>query len=538
MNNNIGMRKKSVFLTLLLAALLIMCAKRSRPTGGEKDEEPPILIKADPGQETTNFKSDEITLTFDEYIKLKDLNKQLIVSPPLKNKPLITPVGTASKKLKISILDTLKENTTYVFNFGQSVVDNNEENIYPNFKYVFSTGNVIDSLQLSGKVKDAFQKEPKDYITVMLYPFDAQFSDSTVYKQRPTYVANTLDSIAWEITNIKAGKYKLIAVKDRANNFVFNPITDQIGFVNEPIELPTDRSFTLNMFKEVPEFTVTRPFEVAKNHVQIGYMGNADGVEITALDQPDDFKSYINAEQDKDTLNFFYTNADTDSLRLKISKDRFTDTVTVKLRKKEMDTLRFSSNISRFLNLNDTLKIIGNTPLTTVDTSKIELMDKDSLPIPFVAGISNDLKSVKIGFDQKFDQNYSLTVLPKAITNFRAEVNDTLRYKFSTKSPEDFGTLSVNFRGIKTYPIIIQLIDDKDAVVTQQIGNEEITHKFKYIDPGKYWLRIIFDENNNGQWDTGNYLQQRQPERVQYIEISKPIKANWEIAETYILSRG
>lgn len=202
-----------------------------------------------------------------------------------------------------------------------------------------------------------------------------------------------------------------------------------------------------------------------------------------------------------------------------------------------MDSLRFSSNVSRYINLNDTLKIIGNTPLTEIDTSKINLMDKDSLPMAFKAGLSKDRKSVKIDFDKKFNQNYILTLLPKAITNFREEANDTLQYKFSTKSPEDFGTLTVNIRGVKKYPIIIQLLNDKDKITAQQTGKEEVTHKFKYIDPGKYQLRIIFDENNNGQWDSGDYLRQRQPERVLYIEVSEPVKANWEIAETYILGR-
>ncbi|PID69832.1 MAG: hypothetical protein CR985_03695 [Flavobacteriales bacterium] len=530
-------QKKVIFSTLFLSILLITCAKRSQPTGGEKDEQPPVLLKAIPAEETTNFKADEITLTFDEFIKLKDLNKQLIISPPLKNKPLITPVGTASKKLQISILDTLKENTTYVFNFGQSVMDNNEENIYPNFKYVFSTGDIIDSLKINGKVKDAFKKEPEEYITVMLYPYDEQFTDSTIYKQQPTYVANTLDSIAWEITNIKAGKYKLIAIKDKANNFIFKPLSDQIGFIKEPVELPASQSFTLNMFKEEAMFTVIRPFEVAKNHIQIGYLGNSDNVEITALNQPDDFKSYISKEQDKDTLNYFYTGAISDSLQLKISKAQITDTVMVKLRKKELDSLKFSSSVSRFLTPNDTLKIIGNTPLTNIDTSGIKLMDKDTLPVKFKATISKDNRWISIDFDKKYNQNYKLTVMPNAITNFMQEANDTLQYKFSVKSPEDYGKLSVNFKGVKKYPIIIQLLNEKDKITTQQTGREEVTHKFIFIEPGKYWLRIIFDENNNGKWDTGSYLHQRQPEKVQYIKISKPIKANWEISETYILSR-
>ena len=136
-----------LFVFFLLALFLTDCAKRGRPTGGEKDEDAPLLEKSSPENYSTNFNGKEIKLVFDEYVKLKDLNSQLIVSPPLKNNPLITPVGTASKTITIKLLDTLKENTTYSFNFGQSVTDNNEGNVFNNFKFVFSTGPIIDSLK-------------------------------------------------------------------------------------------------------------------------------------------------------------------------------------------------------------------------------------------------------------------------------------------------------------------------------------------------------------------------------------------------------
>nr|MBP9602088.1 Ig-like domain-containing protein [Lutibacter sp.] len=137
---------------IVLYASFFGCARRGTPTGGPKDSIPPVLVEASPALNTINFKSDKIKLVFDEYIKINELNKNLIISPPQKNEPIIFPAGTASKFISIKILDTLDANTTYAFNFGNSIVDNNEGNKFQNFKYVFSTGTYIDSLSLAGEI--------------------------------------------------------------------------------------------------------------------------------------------------------------------------------------------------------------------------------------------------------------------------------------------------------------------------------------------------------------------------------------------------
>ena len=140
--------KKLICLVAILSLIIVSCAKRGTPSGGPLDKTAPILLKASPENYSINFSGNEIRLNFDEYVKLKDVNKQLIISPPLKTIPTIVPQSGASKFIKIKILDTLQPNTTYSFNFGNSIVDNNEENPFPFFKYVFSTGSEIDSLQV------------------------------------------------------------------------------------------------------------------------------------------------------------------------------------------------------------------------------------------------------------------------------------------------------------------------------------------------------------------------------------------------------
>ena len=142
------MKNKHLILITLFTFIISSCARKGRPEGGPKDETAPIMVTANPPYETIHFKEDNIRIYFDEYIVLKDLQKQLVVSPPMKNPPLITPQGTPSKYINIKILDTLQPNTTYTFNFGNAVQDNNENNKLESFKYVFSTGSYIDSLKI------------------------------------------------------------------------------------------------------------------------------------------------------------------------------------------------------------------------------------------------------------------------------------------------------------------------------------------------------------------------------------------------------
>ena len=188
-------KKLSNFIFIItISVLLINCANRGTPQGGEKDKEPPKILKSVPANYSTNFKGKEIKIYFDEYVKLKNLQKQLIISPPMKTQPEILPLGSARKNITIKIFDTLQPNMTYAFNFGQSVVDNNEENPFPFYRYVFSTGDYIDSLTVKGEIFDAEKRKPEEFVSVMLYEIDSTYTDSIIYKESPKYVTNTLDS--------------------------------------------------------------------------------------------------------------------------------------------------------------------------------------------------------------------------------------------------------------------------------------------------------------------------------------------------------
>ena len=169
---------KSIFKFLFFVFMLVMisCAKRGSITGGDKDTIAPVLKASFPKNFSTNFNGKEIKLIFDEYVKLKNINKQLIISPPMKNQPEILPQA-ASKILTIKLKDTLQPNTTYSFNFGQCIEDNNEGNPYQQFKYVFSTGAYIDSLKINVKVKDALEKKVDNFVSVMLYEINEKLKN-------------------------------------------------------------------------------------------------------------------------------------------------------------------------------------------------------------------------------------------------------------------------------------------------------------------------------------------------------------------------
>ena len=233
----------------LIAAALMQCARRGRPTGGPKDVAPPVLLKAEPENMTINFNANTIRLYFDELVKLEDVQEQLIVSPPLKYTPNITPQGGANKFIEITIKDTLLENTTYTLNFGQSIVDNNEGNAYRFLTYVFSTGSYIDSLQVQGAIKDAYNRKADEFVSVMLYEIDTAYTDSTIYRKPPNYITNTLDSaVIFTLPNLKEGKYAMFALKDENKNNMFDQNVDKIGFIADTIAIPTDSTFLLTLF--------------------------------------------------------------------------------------------------------------------------------------------------------------------------------------------------------------------------------------------------------------------------------------------------
>ena len=524
---------KSLFQNLFLLFLVIIvesCANRGTPSGGEKDTEPPQIIKTEPENFSTNFKGNEIRIYFNEYIRIKDLQKQLIISPPMDNQPNITPLGSAAKYIKIKILDTLQPNTTYAFNFGQSIVDNNEDNPYPYYRYVFSTGEYIDSLSVSGQVMDAKERITDKFVSVMLYEIDSTYTDSTIYKKKPKYITNTLDSVTtFKIDNIKAGKYKLIALKEDNSNYTFQQKYDKIGFYEETINVPTDSLFTLKLFNEELEFNVIRPKQEAGQKIAFGYEGDYKDVEINILDTiPDDYQYRITKDPKTDTLYYWYNpKLELDSTLFVVKNKSYIDTLKYKFRDLKRDSLIINSSPSGSINFEQNFKIQANIPLIKINEKNITLIDSDSLNVLYTTSYQEFENTYNFIFDKKESTGYKIQILPEAFEDIFGNTNDTLNYSIRTVKKSDYGNIRVRLINPK-YPLIVQLVDDKGIMVYEKYTTDSSIVDFNNLVPRQYYLRAIFDTNGNKKYDPGNFLNHQQPERVSYAQDIDAVRANFD----------
>lgn len=536
----VPLRKTLYYVSALLFILftLVNCAKRGGgPTGGAMDSIPPAFVKATPPNYTTNFDKDEIRIYFDEYIKLKDYQKQLIISPPLKNS-IISPQGSASKYIKISITDTLVPNTTYVFNFGQSIQDNNENNPFSSFKYVMSTGAYIDSLTVRGSIVDELSDKPDNFVSVMLYAVDSTLSDSIVYKDPPRYVTNTLDSLTtFEIGNIKDGEYMLIAMKDEDANYTFQPKKDKIAFLKEFITIPTDSSYSLKLFKETPTLKISRPKQISNGHVSFGIEGPMDGVKIDLLtEKPDKFEELWTRKPNQDSLHYWYKpKIEIDSLVFEVKGIEYVDTLIMRLRNRKPDSLALSNASGRTIALNKPFELSSSIPLTRLDTNLINVY-KDSTKIDFTVKKDTLLSLLEIDFEREEKSKFQVQLLPGALTDFFDTVNDTLTYNFQTKEKSDYGGIELNLENATKFPYIVRLTNARGDILQSITTEEETSFNFEFLEPGDYLIQLIEDTNGNGIYDTGNYLEKRQPEKVINYGTTIEVRPSWFAVETFKLS--
>ncbi len=533
-----------IFRRLLVAIFTIIiavqCANPGSPSGGPKDELPPVMLSSTPENSSTNFNSDKITMEFDELIKFKDLKKQLVISPPMKYEPIIKPSGTAMDKVKVQILDTLAENTTYTINFGNALQDNNEGNIYNNFRYIFSTGDYIDSLSIKGKISNAFMDSFEKNTMVMLYLIDTAFNDSTIFNSIPTYVTNTIESDTFKIDNAKAGTYLMVAIEEKTRNLKFNPSQDKIAFYPEYITLPDTNKYELKLYKQNSDFSIKRPIHSGKGKVSFTFEGKPEDIKISRLlpIKSDTVMDMLYFSKYNDSASYWYSAREADSIQFLIQSEKFkvNDTVTVTLKKQKKIDASFEPTNRSGLTPNKRLKITSNSPITSFISDSISVMNlADSTIVNFNASIK-DRNKLLLDFEPQYKHKYAVELLPGAITNFFGEVNDTIIFRSSVKAKTEFGEIILTIKNVATYPIILDLINEKGDKIFERIhAKEDQAFTFSNLNPGKYKLRLIYDDNGNEYWDPGHFLKKQMPEEVKYFPEVIDLKANWDVQQEWIL---
>ena len=530
-------------LNIIIAVFLlstIQCAKRASPTGGPKDSIPPVLINASPKLNTTYFNKDEFNLNFDEYVELKDITKQLIISPPLNSSQYkVYPVTGASKKVTLKLLDSLLDNTTYTFNFGESIVDFNESNPSSYLTYTLSTGATIDSLYIRGRITDAFERETERFISLQLYPVDSIIADTMIYSQKPLYVTSTLDTTIYRFQNLRAGKYAIIALEDKAGNYFFDQNIDKIGYKEQLIELPKDSIIDLRLFKERTNFFWDKPYFVNDHHIVLAYYGDREEEPFKMIsDVPDNFESLVTQSRETDSLNYWFKGAELDSLQFEFNIKDSLQIKTVQFKNPIPDSLLIDKSTKGSLRIQDKYEIKSNLPIVEVNSEQLIVTNVDTIQIPASLKIEENYDRITVDFEVIPNDRYEITLLPKALIDFWGNTNDTLVYRTSTKKIEDYGNIFLRVKHESPHSYIIELLKNDEVVRRYDTPAEGNNFRFELLDSGKYSVRLIEDANKNKKWDTGSYLEKIQPEKVIYYWKEIDLRANWDMNEIFNTSQN
>lgn len=567
------MKNTKVSYILLFSFLLLSaCAKQGMPTGGNKDVTPPKTLRMTPPSGSLNNLSKDFYIDFDEYVVLKNVENNILVSPPMKQRP---EVKTKGKGIKVTILDTLQPNTTYLFQFKEAIADFNEGNLLPSLEYVFSTGDYIDSMSVSGNVVEALSLTPdKDPLSVWLMDEERYLQaikalgDTNFKAPQPNYITRTDNEGRFSFNNIKPGQYHVIAIKDEDKNNVIDA-TETIAFLDSTMTAyamasksdSTDTSGYRNIKPSTITPTTTLRLYTPKSERQrltsnnFIETGKAVITSLLPLASPQlnagDVQVVWRLNSKRDTLTLWTLNKDCDSLQLIVtdttgindtldmkwhSRKKTQKSAPAKLPKQE-DDMSFSTTSLHYF---DSLWLSFKTPLDTnrcrLDSVAVIMLLKDS-SIEYCS-VCLDSSAMRAYLLYRFRQgeNYSVTIRGGLFTDIYGSDIDSLQSKITVSKAEDYGNLTLKVTNTEadsndTVPLIVELLDEKGNVLKDKKLNSYGTLKFSNIKPAKYRVRVIIDSNGNGIWDIGDFASQRQPERVVYLDKTLDIRANWDFEE-------
>lgn len=530
------------FLFLIIVLLVYGCASMQKPQGGPRDLTPPKLVSATPPNMTRNFAAKEIRLEFDEFYKLTNQYQEITISPAQEKQP---EYNINRKALNIVFKDTLQKNTTYVINFGKAIADVNESNQLKNFTYVFSTGSHIDSLSISGNVINSQTQVPEKEATVMLFPLK---QDSLLFGKKKPSIYTTADSSGnFSLNNLHDGDYRIYALKEASPDKIFNNDNDLIAFLRKPIHLDKDTSnIKLTLFKQVPEkFRLSEKKFTTDGKIQMVFNKRLENPSLkiiypAALDN----QKIVDISKTKDSATVYMRNMDFDSLRVAILDNaKALDTVYfLKGRKESYErTLTFKYNINRDNNLKPgtDLRITANLPLETYEASLISLT-QDSVEVNgyTIQKDPADPLSYLIKNRWRIGSKYQLILNDAAFTDIYGDKNKRTGIKFQADKPENYSMLTLKITVPDTAKrYVVELLDEQKAVLRSDAIKSNTSLVYNSYLTGKYFVRVIYDENRNGHWDSGNVRQKAQPEHIWISPKEITLRPNWEAEEPLDIPR-
>ncbi len=521
----------SIFLALIVLATLIYgCAAMQTPQGGPKDTTPPKVLKMTPENLTTNFKAKKIVIEFDEYVKLNNEFKEFSISPELERAPELK---AKLKKLEITLPDTLEKNTTYTLNFGKSIVDLNESNELKNFSYAFATGPTLDSLSISGNVTNALTLEPEIEATVFILPLSR---DSLFGKKRAAIFTLTDSSGNFKLNNLKKDTYKIYALKEKSGDRIYQQISDEIGFIKEPFLLDKNiDSLHLSVFKELaPDFRLLDRKLNADGSIFMNFNQQLKNPDLTVIfPSTVDQGKLLQFNKTKDSVTLWLNDLSFDSAKV-VVKDNGKVLDTAKFTRSKRDTYNRVVNISDnldggSLNPFKDLTITFNFPLKSLDESKILLLE-DSIPRKFtLEKDSTNMLKYHIKYKWRAKEEYILLLRENAATAIFDAKNKEIKKSFTLGDANDYGTLTLSVEPPDTTKSYILEIVNKDKNIISSFPiTKKTSVKLNKYKQGVYYGRIVYDQNKNGIWDTGNLKEGKQPEAIWYEPKELSIRANWD----------
>ena len=592
---------------VLAAALLavVSCAKMGQPDGGWYDETPPVIVRTTPEDKGVNVKQKKITIYFDEFIQVDNPTEKVVISPPQIEQAEIQAAG---KKIEVELKDSLKENTTYTVDFSDAITDNNENNPLGNYTYTFSTGDHIDTLEVAGYVLNARDLEPIKGILVGLY---ADLSDTAFTKKPMLRVSRTDSRGRFVIKGIAPGSYRIYALQDADNNYVFNQKSEQIAFSHDII-VPTWKpdirqdttwldSLRIDSIKRVPythflpdDISLRAFTETQTDRVLIKsernepdrftlFFSYGDSLlpEIRGLNFDSDGAFITEATEKRDTVTYWLRDTmlvNQDTLRMEL-KYMATDTLgALRLQTDTLDMLAKTPYEKRleqkakeyedWKKKQDRAKRRGKTydsimppvllepeyivdsepdpdqnisikmpvPLLKADTSRIHLYSKhDTLwyRSPYVLRPKEgENRTYELLGEWRPGIEYSLEIDTMAFTDIYGKVSAPYKQGFKVKTEDAYATILFNITDMSDTTVVVQLLNPSDEPV-KEVSTDNGTAEFFYVAPGTYYARMFVDSNRNGEWDTGEYAADRQPEATYYYPEKLECKEKWDMTLTW-----